>query len=104
MYKVEEFFASNLEELEHDINIKCTVENMQLVSCSETSREDYYIVVFSYSNTAKQMQLKIDEARKNLCKECLTCAKFAYLCRGRKEGCEEWELDENAARRIDKIV
>ena len=42
--------------------------------------------------------------KKNLCKDCLTCADFGYYCRGNKERCNAWKYDEKAHYRIDKVV
>lgn len=102
MYKVEKF-KGNPEELEDFLNRKCVVEHktpFQIFSYEE----GIYCIIFHDSDETKKKQILLEYANSNLCKECLTCSSFGYFCRGEKVACGEWELDENAYKRIDRVI
>lgn len=102
MYKVEKFKGSP-EELENFLNRKCVIEH-NTISQMFSYEEGIYCIVFYDSDETKKKQMFLEYANNNLCKECLTCSNFGYLCRGEKVMCEEWELDENAYKRIDRVI
>lgn len=102
MYKVEEFYGKP-KELEEYLNKKCEIEHMSISQIMSPVRDSYIIVFYDYDETKKK-QLLLDYAKENLCKKCLTCAVFGYLCRGSKEGCDGWEEDINAYQRLDVVI
>lgn len=102
MYKVEEFFGKP-EELEEYLNKKCVVEHLTISQIVSPVRNSYSIIFYD-RDESKKKQILLDYAKENLCKKCLTCANFAYFCRGGKESCDSWEEDINAYQRLDQVV
>lgn len=102
MYKVEEFFGKP-EELEEYLNKKCVVEHLTISQMVSPVRNSYSIIFYD-QDEPKKKQILLDYAKENLCKKCLTCANFAYFCRGSKESCDSWEEDVNAYQRLDQVV
>ncbi len=102
MYKVEEFFGKP-EELEEYLNKKCVVEHLTISQMVSPVRNSYSIIFYD-RDESKKKQILLDYAKENLCKKCLTCANFAYFCRGSKESCDSWEEDVNAYQRLDRVV
>jgi len=100
MYKVEEFYGKP-EELEEYLNKKSEIEHLSISKIMSPLRNCYVIVFY---DKIKKKQLLLDYAKENLCKGCLTCANFAYFCRGGKESCDSWEEDVNAYERLDRVV
>lgn len=102
MYKVEEFYGKP-EELEEYLNKKCVVEHLTISQMVSPVRNSYSIIFYD-RDESKKKQILLDYAKENLCKKCLTCANFAYFCRGSKESCDSWEEDVNAYQRLDRVV
>lgn len=102
MYKVEEFFGKP-EELEEYLNKKCVIEHLSISQIASPVRNSYSIIFYD-RDESKKKQILLDYAKENLCKKCLTCANFAYFCRGSKESCDSWEEDVNAYQRLDQVV
>lgn len=102
MYKVEKF-DGDFEKLEEFLNQKCAIEHKTILQIISYCHGTYYII-FIDNGEAKRKQLLIEYANCNLCKDCLTCSSFGYFCRGEKAKCAAWEFDENAYKRIDRVV
>lgn len=103
MYKVEEFFGKP-KELEEYLNKKCVIEHLSVSQVVSPVRNSYTIIFYDNYDEIEKDQLLQDYAKENLCEKCLTCASFGYFCRGTKNGCNEWEEDINAYKRLDKAI
>lgn len=104
MYKIEEVYFETVKELEEYLNKQDIIEHKSLQHII-SNRAGWYKIVFYVGRDEKERKkYMLNYAKENLCKDCLTCGAFGYICTGSKQKCESWEHDPNAYHRIDRVI